>query len=500
MNSLLTALGISDITPVLLIAGVALLLINIVYGIIRVARGNLRAGWFTLGLALLACVFIGVGSARSAMATAAFISARSNGLSNRSAPSTTPLSISDNGNAANTNTIPVISVSNTAYTAPTANGATSTRMAPPTNTPLAVAQVPSSTPNLSNTGDTGTAAVTQAATSISGAASATSASRTGPGPRATTSASDNSGIGTAITTQSATSDATPAASATQARRPRGTGTPGAVAPGTAGQSTNPSGQNPGQGTDGNGQSGASGGNSNSSSGNSARTGSGAAGGAPQTNQNALQIAVFGGGLSVVLALGLFFFERRRDGFAPTNSRGLLNAGASLFVLVAALVIPMLPGQLAQAQPTGAGAARNASAFTRSVITATPSPLPTQTKAPTAIPSLTPTMTDTPLATPTEISYAAAQPTAPPTAALTQCMVTVSSGVNLRADPSTANTPLLAFQSQTTLSVSGETSDKKWWQVIYNNNGKTVMGWLSVQVTKSNGKCDAVAVISPTPSS
>src|SRR5579864_6621573 len=109
MNDLLTSLGISDITPVLLIAGVALLLINIVYGVIRTARGNLRAGWFTIGLALIACVCIGVGSARVAMATASFASARANGsggggFGKRSVASTTPAPASDTGDAGNTST------------------------------------------------------------------------------------------------------------------------------------------------------------------------------------------------------------------------------------------------------------------------------------------------------------------------------------------------------------------------------------------------------------
>ena len=54
----------------LLVIGLALLIINIVYGLVRAFRGNLKAGWFTVLMALLACVFFTLGTVQSANAAA----------------------------------------------------------------------------------------------------------------------------------------------------------------------------------------------------------------------------------------------------------------------------------------------------------------------------------------------------------------------------------------------------------------------------------------------
>jgi len=437
MDSLYTLLGTTDITPLMLITGVGLLLVNIVYGAIRTALGNVRAGRFTVGLALVACVLIGIGSARSVLTPGSTQAARNNVSGNGSITTPAPASANHTAGASNSDAVPVIAVSNTDFAAPGQSGATSTRMPPPTNTPRAVAAVPSATP------DTATATPIAAATG-SGRGSRSAASGTG----------------------------------------------GSSA---SGQGGNSSGQNSGQAGSANGSGAATGGN-NSASGFTLSSSNSA--GVTALDQNALFAALLGGALSIVLGLGLYFFERRRDGFTPTSSRGLLNAGASLFVVVAALVIPLLPGQLANAatSPTGSSA-RSAFATTRTLITATPSPLPTLTQTPTPLPSLTPTMTETPFATPTEISYVAAQPTVTPGTAVTACMVTVAGHVNLRADPSTTNPPLLTFQTQVSLPVSGESKDKQWWQVAYNNNGKTITGWVSAPLVKVNGACNTVTVVS-----
>jgi hypothetical protein len=72
----LNALTAPNETTILLLGGVALLLVNIIYGFVRTARGHLKAGWFTVGLVLISCMFIGIGSVQSALASAALGASR----------------------------------------------------------------------------------------------------------------------------------------------------------------------------------------------------------------------------------------------------------------------------------------------------------------------------------------------------------------------------------------------------------------------------------------
>src|SRR5579863_5418871 len=101
-------LAMPNIVLVLLFAGVGLLLINISYGLFRAARGHLQAGWFTVGLALLACLFITVGTVQSASPTNAASqsaqSARSNafgGGARSSLATATPVPMNNVGGANN---------------------------------------------------------------------------------------------------------------------------------------------------------------------------------------------------------------------------------------------------------------------------------------------------------------------------------------------------------------------------------------------------------------
>src|SRR5579859_1966558 len=65
--NLLTA----NVVPVLLIGGVALLVFNVIYGFVRARREKVQAGWFTVAVALAACIFIGMGAYQAAAAVTA---------------------------------------------------------------------------------------------------------------------------------------------------------------------------------------------------------------------------------------------------------------------------------------------------------------------------------------------------------------------------------------------------------------------------------------------
>src|SRR5689334_9393340 len=64
----LNTLATINQTTWLLIGGIALLVVNIIYGWVRSSRGNVKAGWFTVVLALAACALIGVGAVQAASA------------------------------------------------------------------------------------------------------------------------------------------------------------------------------------------------------------------------------------------------------------------------------------------------------------------------------------------------------------------------------------------------------------------------------------------------
>jgi hypothetical protein len=60
----------------LTLGGVVLLLFNILYGIVRTARGHVRAGWFTAALAFVACALIGTGLVGQTVAASPFLPAQ----------------------------------------------------------------------------------------------------------------------------------------------------------------------------------------------------------------------------------------------------------------------------------------------------------------------------------------------------------------------------------------------------------------------------------------
>jgi hypothetical protein len=90
-----------------------------------------------------------------------------------------------------------------------------------------------------------------------------------------------------------------------------------------------------------------------------------------------------------LVLGLLGFilwrvERRRDGYNPSTSPGLLYFGAAFYMFMTAFLIPVLPAQFtraqaqAAAQQTPTGPIPTRQVFQTATATITPAPLPTET--------------------------------------------------------------------------------------------------------------------------
>ncbi len=196
------------------------------------------------------------------------------------------------------------------------------------------------------------------------------------------------------------------------------------------------------------------------------------------------LAGIGGVLIFFGGIYLYYYERRRPGFVASASRGLLNAGAGVFIVSAAVIVPTLPASISGS----ANAARqqvvvNTAIVTRNVATATPSPAPASTLAPTDLPTLTPTPTEGTLVLATPIHYAYAEPTAS-----SDCQVTSTSQLNLRGDPSTSNMAIGRIPPGSIMVVTGQSADGKWLQVTYNDGVNELDGWVSAQFTSTLTGC------------
>jgi uncharacterized protein YraI len=213
------------------------------------------------------------------------------------------------------------------------------------------------------------------------------------------------------------------------------------------------------------------------------------------------VGVIGAALVLVAGLILYFGERRKQGFEPSASAGLLYIGAGIFVLVAALVLPGLPGQSSTASAAGINLA-SLSTDTGSVRTrviaqsSTPTATPVASSTATEVPTLTPIPSTSPTALFTAIAYAGSTEAS----TTTTCTVTATTRLNLRGDPSTKQMAIGKVFAGSLLPVTGQSADKKWWRVIASDGGSPVEGWVSADyVTTMSGCANAsIPVIEPTP--
>jgi hypothetical protein len=147
------------------------------------------------------------------------------------------------------------------------------------------------------------------------------------------------------------------------------------------------------------------------------------------------VTIAGAVVTLLAGIVLFVIERRRAEFNPSASPGLLYVGVGIFVLVAALVVPALPGQftLASARPQSqASLPTDGPLPTRvAMLSATPTVTLTPSLTPSGIPSLTPAPNESPTGMFTAIAYQHSGVNTPSTT----CNITAPQQTNLRADPS-----------------------------------------------------------------
>ncbi|MEP7285206.1 MAG: SH3 domain-containing protein [Chloroflexota bacterium] len=197
---------------------------------------------------------------------------------------------------------------------------------------------------------------------------------------------------------------------------------------------------------------------------------------------------------IVASFALYLAERRRQEFNPSTSAGLLNTGAGIFTLVAALVLPIIPLQLSGARlPIGTVAQAQTIAGTTTpkpivVDTATPTGTATPSTTPTAVPSLTPAPSETPIVLVTAIAYVSTDTTT----VNTSCSVTANTMLNLRGDPSISQRAIGKVFAGSLLPVTGQSADNKWLRVvntmITTDQSIEVEGWVSVEFVTANASC------------
>jgi uncharacterized protein YgiM (DUF1202 family) len=214
----------------------------------------------------------------------------------------------------------------------------------------------------------------------------------------------------------------------------------------------------------------------------------------QVDQAGLLMTAIGGGITLFLALMLYFYERGRSGFTVSHSRGLLNMGASGLVIITALVIPVIPAQAVSA----AAAANNAAAVSRVAIrqpSATPSPTPQATQTATLLPSFTAAPSETPAVLPTQVYYTSTDTVAMQASI---CTATANTLMNLRPDPSDQQPAIGRVIGGALLNITGRSTDGKWVQVIATDTGNRIQGWVSASYVTDSPSCSSqtIPVVNP----
>ncbi len=206
------------------------------------------------------------------------------------------------------------------------------------------------------------------------------------------------------------------------------------------------------------------------------------------------VTVIGAVLVLVAGLIVYSGERRKSGFESSSSAGLLYMGAGIFVLVAALLLPGLPGQFALASGSGTMVGS---------LAANTGPLPTRAAGQSSSPTSTlavvlqstelPTLTPMPIASPTPLFTAIAYAGSTETSGTTGCSVVAQTALNLRGDPSTKQMGIGKVFAGSLLTVTGQSADKKWWRVISEDGGSPVEGWVSADYVTTISACASASI-------
>jgi uncharacterized protein YgiM (DUF1202 family) len=191
------------------------------------------------------------------------------------------------------------------------------------------------------------------------------------------------------------------------------------------------------------------------------------------NKNLIPLfaAAIGAIVVIIAAMLLLRTERDQDTFDPSASNGLLNLGAGIFVLVAAIAIPLIPYQLTNIRASQAASVTTSPTVgsktqvaavqaTQPINSPTPSLTPTLANTTTPMPSLTPTSSETPIMLYTQVVYVSTYAQTTPT----KCTLTAKALTYLRGDPSEKQSAIGNVSAGSLMYVNGRTANHKWWYV------------------------------------
>ncbi len=196
---------------------------------------------------------------------------------------------------------------------------------------------------------------------------------------------------------------------------------------------------------------------------------------------------------VALGATVYLLLERRRGLLASQSFGPLYLVIGFYALVAAVFIPLLPGQfrqesaapLVEVSPTAIliptiGSSASPTIQLMSTLTAVPS-------SPTQLP----TTTATPPASPTRIRYST--PTSIPTSVPeVVCGALTNFNVNLRATPALDSEILAVIPYQTVIQIGGRAGQTNWWLAVYQSR----WGWVVWDYLILDTMCDQAPVVSP----
>jgi hypothetical protein len=169
----------------------------------------------------------------------------------------------------------------------------------------------------------------------------------------------------------------------------------------------------------------------------------------------------------VLGVVVYLLLERRRSVPASQSFGVLYTAAGFYVLIAAIFVPLLPGQFRQAS---VAPILEASPVVTLARTNEPAPSPTiqSTATWTASPSwptLDPTQTASPAATPTRIRYSTPTPI-PTSIPEVVCGALANFNVNLRVAPSLDAQVLAVIPYQSVVQLGGRAERTNWWLAFY----------------------------------
>lgn len=195
----------------------------------------------------------------------------------------------------------------------------------------------------------------------------------------------------------------------------------------------------------------------------------------------------------VLGVVVYLLLERRQSVPVSRSFGVLYTAAGVYVVIAAIFVPLLPGQFRQASVAQIVEPSPVVTLARTdepVLSPTIQSTATWTAVPSS-PTLDPTQTATPAATPTRIRYSTPTP-APTSIPEVVCGALANFNVNLRVAPSLDAQVLAVIPYQSVVQLGGRAERGNWWLALYQSQ----WGWIDGDYLVLDTVCAQAPIVMP----